>query len=118
MGKAIERLRTYSASLDGNSTCIYMNYANPEQDVIGSYGAKNAKFLKETAAKYDPTGFFQTGCLVNGSQMSFITFINLDDLQTFKGCIHAPKVRMEFLAPVASIPSSCNQIHHLLPSPG
>nr|XP_036577396.1 FAD binding domain-containing protein [Colletotrichum truncatum]KAF6784367.1 FAD binding domain-containing protein [Colletotrichum truncatum] len=36
-----------------------MNYANPEQDVIGSYGEENVKFLKETAAKYDPTGFFQ-----------------------------------------------------------
>ncbi|OHW90187.1 FAD binding domain-containing protein [Colletotrichum incanum] len=59
MGKAIEELRRYSASLDGHSTYIYMNYANPEQDVIGSYGADNVKFLKETATKYDPTGFFQ-----------------------------------------------------------
>ncbi|GKT52825.1 FAD binding domain-containing protein [Colletotrichum tofieldiae] len=65
MGKVIERLRTYSASLYGNSTYIYMNYANPEQDVVGSYGAENAKFLKETAAKYDPAGFFQR-CLMDG----------------------------------------------------
>ncbi|KAM5347257.1 hypothetical protein ACJ41O_010262 [Fusarium nematophilum] len=59
MAQAIEELRAYSASQDGHSEYLYMNYANPEQDVIGSYGSKNAKFLKKTASKYDPTGFFQ-----------------------------------------------------------
>lgn len=59
IGQAIEELRAYSASQDGHSEYLYMNYANPEQDVIGSYGSKSAKFLKKTAAKYDPTGFFQ-----------------------------------------------------------
>ncbi|CCF32176.1 FAD binding domain-containing protein [Colletotrichum higginsianum] len=59
MGQAIEELRAYSASLEGHSTYIYMNYANPEQDVLGSYGAENVEFLRKTAAKYDPTGFFQ-----------------------------------------------------------
>lgn len=59
MGRAIEELRAYSASQDGHSTYIYMNYANPEQDVIGSYGEENVQFLRTTAAKYDPTGFFQ-----------------------------------------------------------
>ncbi|OLN83297.1 Bifunctional solanapyrone synthase 2 [Colletotrichum chlorophyti] len=59
MARAIEELRAYSASLEGHSTFVYMNYANPEQDVIGSYGAENVQFLKETAAKYDPNGFFQ-----------------------------------------------------------
>ncbi|KAF6803041.1 FAD binding domain-containing protein [Colletotrichum sojae] len=59
MARAIEELRAYSASQEGHSTYLYMNYANPEQDVIGSYGEKNVQFLRETAAKYDPTGFFQ-----------------------------------------------------------
>ncbi|KAF9875395.1 FAD binding domain-containing protein [Colletotrichum karsti] len=59
MAQAIEELRAYSASLEGHSTYLYMNYANPEQDVIGSYGVENVKFLKEVAGKYDPTGFFQ-----------------------------------------------------------
>ncbi|RSL75914.1 hypothetical protein CEP51_010443 [Fusarium floridanum] len=59
IAQAIEELRAYSASKDGHSDYLYMNYANPEQDVIGSYGQKNAMFLKKTAQKYDPTGFFQ-----------------------------------------------------------
>ncbi|ORY59306.1 uncharacterized protein BCR38DRAFT_399620 [Pseudomassariella vexata] len=59
LAPVIEILRAYSASLPNHSPYLYMNYANPEQDVIGSYGAANAMILKETAAKYDPTGFFQ-----------------------------------------------------------
>ncbi|TDZ24366.1 Bifunctional solanapyrone synthase [Colletotrichum orbiculare MAFF 240422] len=60
MGKAIAELKAYSATLDAHPTYVYMNYANAEQDVIGSYGEENIRFLKETAAKYDPAGFFQT----------------------------------------------------------
>lgn len=59
MGKAIEELRAYSASLENHPTFLYMNYANPEQDVISSYGAENVQLLKDAAAKYDPAGFFQ-----------------------------------------------------------
>lgn len=60
MGATVEALRAYSASLAGHSTYLYMNYANPGQDVIGSYGTKNVQFLARTADKYDPEGFFQT----------------------------------------------------------
>ncbi|KAM0563119.1 hypothetical protein ACHAPJ_001969 [Fusarium lateritium] len=59
LGRAVRELQEYSASLDGHSSYIYMNYAGPEQDVIGSYGKENVQFLKDTATKYDPTGFFQ-----------------------------------------------------------
>lgn len=59
MAQAMEELRAFSASKPGHSSYLYMNYANPEQDVIGSYGAENVQFLKDTAAKYDPEGFFQ-----------------------------------------------------------
>lgn len=38
----------------------YMNYANQEQDVIAGFGEKNKAFLKQVAARYDPTGVFQT----------------------------------------------------------
>ncbi|KAJ3956032.1 hypothetical protein N0V92_007429 [Colletotrichum tropicale] len=38
----------------------YLNYVNPAQDPIKTYGEENVKFLKEVAAKYDPTGVFQT----------------------------------------------------------
>ncbi|KAF5010319.1 hypothetical protein FDECE_3524 [Fusarium decemcellulare] len=57
--RAVEELRAYSASLDNHSSYLYMNYAGPEQDVITSYGEENVEFLKKTAAKYDPIGFFQ-----------------------------------------------------------
>ncbi|KAF4838719.1 FAD-dependent monooxygenase yanF [Colletotrichum tropicale] len=59
MAKSMEELRTYSASLDAHSTYLYMNYANPEQDVLGSYGEENVQFLKKVAIKYDPSSFFQ-----------------------------------------------------------
>lgn len=60
MGRAVEELRQFSASQPGHSPYLYMNYASPAQDVIGSYGEKNVGFLRDTAAKYDPAGFFQT----------------------------------------------------------
>ncbi|KAJ3956605.1 hypothetical protein N0V92_006840 [Colletotrichum tropicale] len=59
MAKSMEELRTYSASLDAHSTYLYMNYANPEQDVLGSYGEESIQFLKKVAIKYDPSSFFQ-----------------------------------------------------------
>lgn len=59
MAKAIEELRVFSASQEGHSTYLYMNYANPEQDVIGSYGKQNVDHLKRVSKKYDPEGFFQ-----------------------------------------------------------
>lgn len=39
---------------------IYMNYANQDQDPIGSYGSQNVAKLQATSKKYDPTGLFQT----------------------------------------------------------
>jgi len=38
---------------------IYMNYANPYQDVYSSYGAQAKDFLRKTSTKYDPKGMFQ-----------------------------------------------------------
>jgi hypothetical protein len=37
----------------------YMNYAHPGQDVIGSYGEENVRFLREMSQRYDPDGVFQ-----------------------------------------------------------
>lgn len=59
LGAAIEQLREYSAAQEGHSPYVYMNYAHPEQDVLASYGKDNVEFLRDTAAKYDPEGFFQ-----------------------------------------------------------
>lgn len=40
---------------------IYMNYAFNHQDVIGSYGSVNKKFLQTVSKKYDSRGLFQKG---------------------------------------------------------
>ncbi|KAL4899730.1 hypothetical protein BDW74DRAFT_183378 [Aspergillus multicolor] len=42
----------------------YTNYAAPDQDPLGSYGADNLARIKGIAAKYDPQGVFQV--LQNG----------------------------------------------------
>lgn len=39
----------------------YINYADPYQDPITSYGTKNVQNLWKTSRKYDPEGLFQTG---------------------------------------------------------
>ncbi|KAK0120260.1 hypothetical protein ONS95_011665 [Cadophora gregata] len=38
---------------------IYLNYANPYQDVYTSYGAGAKAFLKSVSKKHDPERFFQ-----------------------------------------------------------
>lgn len=38
---------------------VYLNYANPSQDPLGSYGVENVAFIRDVSAKYDPQGFFQ-----------------------------------------------------------
>lgn len=37
----------------------YINYADPSQDPIRSYGEENVKRLRKTSRRYDPKGVFQ-----------------------------------------------------------
>jgi len=37
--------------------CI--NYADPSQDPIGSYGTENVEYLRQVSRKYDPKGVWQ-----------------------------------------------------------
>jgi hypothetical protein len=53
-------LAAFARSVDGLRDWQYINYADPSQDPIRSYGEANVNFLREVSAKYDPTGFFQT----------------------------------------------------------
>ncbi|MCJ1286454.1 hypothetical protein MMC26_005799 [Xylographa opegraphella] len=39
---------------------VYINYADPSQDPIGSYGPANVARLRAASRKYDPKGVFQT----------------------------------------------------------
>lgn len=38
----------------------YLNYADKTQNPLSTYGAANIAFMQEVAAKYDPSGIFQT----------------------------------------------------------
>ncbi|KAK8112872.1 hypothetical protein PG984_013398 [Apiospora sp. TS-2023a] len=57
---AIKDMEDYTKSIDGAVAFRYLNYCNGSQDPLGSYGAENIKKMKDAAAKYDPTGVFQT----------------------------------------------------------
>ncbi|KAI1336600.1 FAD binding domain protein [Xylariaceae sp. FL0016] len=46
-------------ALGGLHRFRYLNYANPSQDPIGSYGEENLEFLRNVSARYDPEGMFR-----------------------------------------------------------
>lgn len=52
-------MKKTSVEHGGSMDLVYLNYADPSQDSMGSYGDENLRFLKEVAAKYDPEGIFQ-----------------------------------------------------------
>lgn len=52
-------LSAFASSIGALRDWQYINYADPSQDPISSYGPENVAFLKQVSAKYDPTGFFQ-----------------------------------------------------------
>lgn len=58
----IEDVQAFASSIDGAQEWLYMNYADPDQDVLGSYGVENVNFMKKMAAKYDPEQVFQKLC--------------------------------------------------------
>ncbi|KAK7716377.1 hypothetical protein SLS64_003531 [Diaporthe eres] len=47
---------------DGLADFVYLNYADPSQSPLASYGKDNIKFMKEVAAEYDPQEVFQKLC--------------------------------------------------------
>ncbi|KAI3321032.1 FAD-binding domain-containing protein [Xylariaceae sp. AK1471] len=54
------KLADFAKSVQGDMDFIYLNYADSDQDPLGTYSASNIKLMKDVAAKYDPTGVFQT----------------------------------------------------------
>ncbi|EGY17066.1 hypothetical protein VD0002_g302 [Verticillium dahliae] len=52
-------LEEFANSIDALRPWVYINYADPTQDPISSYGKANVEFLQKVSAKYDPTGMFQ-----------------------------------------------------------
>jgi hypothetical protein len=56
----IAQAREYSKQVSGDVDFVYLNYAHPSQDPLSNYGQDNVQHIREMAAKYDPTGVFQT----------------------------------------------------------
>lgn len=52
-------LEAYAVAQGAATSWRYLNYVNPEQDPLSSYGTESVTFLKQVAKKYDPSGFFQ-----------------------------------------------------------
>ncbi|KAK8098146.1 FAD binding domain-containing protein [Apiospora kogelbergensis] len=53
-------LEAYAKSVGAATQWRYINYVDPTQDPLKSYGPENIAFMKGVAAKFDPHGFFQT----------------------------------------------------------
>lgn len=54
------KVADFAKSVQGDMDFVYLNYADSEQDPLSTYGASNVKLMKDVAARYDPTGVFQT----------------------------------------------------------
>ncbi|PVI03649.1 FAD-binding domain-containing protein [Periconia macrospinosa] len=65
-------LDSYAISLNLKINWQYLNYVDQTQNPLKSYGQKNVDFLRNVAAKYDPTQFFQKK-VVSGWKLSNMT---------------------------------------------
>ncbi|KAH9906181.1 hypothetical protein F4778DRAFT_769352 [Xylariomycetidae sp. FL2044] len=57
---AIQEIDDFAKSVDGHVDFLYLNYCDKSQDPLSTFGAENIRKMKDAAAKYDPSGFFQT----------------------------------------------------------
>lgn len=57
---AIDEIEAFAESVGGNVGFRYLNYCDGSQDPFATYGEANIRKMKDAAAKYDPTGVFQT----------------------------------------------------------
>ncbi|KAI1486372.1 FAD binding domain-containing protein [Biscogniauxia mediterranea] len=53
------QLKEISKSTATDLDFLYLNYADANQDILGSYGLKNIQHMRDVAARYDPAGVFQ-----------------------------------------------------------
>lgn len=52
-------LQSHANALSANLPWEYLNYADPSQNPLASYGEQNVEFMREVSAKYDPAQVFQ-----------------------------------------------------------
>ena len=55
----LARVKELTRTTETDSDFIYLNYAYPFQDPLGSYGPENVKHIRDVAGAYDPEGVFQ-----------------------------------------------------------
>ncbi|KAH9875025.1 hypothetical protein J1614_004513 [Plenodomus biglobosus] len=65
----VATLEDFAVSEDLNVDWRYLNYVDGTQDPLKSYGKRNVDFMREVAAKYDPSGMFQSK-VVSGWKIS------------------------------------------------
>ncbi|KAI6876293.1 hypothetical protein KC338_g357 [Hortaea werneckii] len=54
-----DELAAFAKSIGADNEYIYLDYADADQDPLGSYGEENVRKMKVAAKKYDPKGVFQ-----------------------------------------------------------
>ncbi|KAJ0159732.1 Bifunctional solanapyrone synthase [Colletotrichum tanaceti] len=59
MASAAARIEAFAASVGGDVNWRYLNYADPSQNPLKTYGDANVDFIRQVASKYDPEGVFQ-----------------------------------------------------------
>ncbi|KAI9371227.1 hypothetical protein BJX61DRAFT_543876 [Aspergillus egyptiacus] len=57
---AISNIEAYASSVGGDVGFRYLNYCDGSQEPFKSYGEENVLKMRAAAAKYDPTGVFQS----------------------------------------------------------
>ncbi|KAK2767017.1 hypothetical protein FQN54_006334 [Arachnomyces sp. PD_36] len=65
MGYMVSEIEAFALAEGGDSDSdselgfVYMNYADPSQDPIATYGDENVAFMKGVAKEVDPSGFWE-----------------------------------------------------------
>lgn len=57
--KMTKDLEAFAKSIDALLPWQYINYADPTQKPLASYGEESLAFMRAVSAQYDPTGVFQ-----------------------------------------------------------
>lgn len=56
----VDGVAEFARSVGADVEWRFLNYADGEQDPLGSYGPENFELIRAAAERYDPAGVFQT----------------------------------------------------------
>ncbi len=60
MAEMVAEIKAFAKTNRGDVDLVYMNYTDPSQNPLASYGSDNVEFIRKVAKKYDPKGVFQS----------------------------------------------------------